>query len=69
MKMAELATKAYLIASLNVMVAARQHERPEQAFTDDEIAEILLAMAENNASLKASSPVRCYWQNNSGRLT
>jgi hypothetical protein len=45
--MAVLATKANLVASLNVLVAARQHQRPEHAFTDKEIVDILLAMTEN----------------------
>ena len=47
--MAHLATKPYLVASLNVMVAARQHSRPDQAFSNDEIVGILMAMAENEA--------------------
>lgn len=48
--MATLATKAYLVASLNIMVAARQHNNPKEAFTDDEIVEILLMMAANAAN-------------------
>ncbi|MCB0114892.1 MAG: hypothetical protein KDD84_12415 [Caldilineaceae bacterium] len=47
--MAYLATKPYLAASLNIMVAARAQETPQAAFTEDEIVEILLAMAENDS--------------------
>ncbi|MBI1295397.1 hypothetical protein GC175_10630 [bacterium] len=47
--MASLATKPYLAASLNIMVAARAQETPHAAFTEDEIIEILLAMAENDS--------------------
>ncbi len=46
--MAHLATKPYLAASLNIMIAARAQETPQSAFTSDEIIEILLAMAENH---------------------
>lgn len=47
--MAFLATKPYLAASLNIMVAARAQETPQAAFSDEEIIEILLAMAENDS--------------------
>ena len=52
--MAVLATKAYLVASLNVMVASRQHQRPEHAFTDEEIVEILFAMADHTLITETS---------------
>jgi hypothetical protein len=48
-KMGKLATKPYLAASLNILVASRQVGKSKQDFTNDEIAEILLAMAENDS--------------------
>lgn len=47
--MGKLATKPYLAASLNIMVASRQVGKSKQDFTNDEIVEILLAMAENDS--------------------
>lgn len=49
--MATLAAKAYLIAALNIMVAARQYDHPKEVFTDEEIVEILMMMAANNANI------------------
>ncbi len=61
--MATLATKSYLVASLNVMVAARQATNPTQAFTEDEIVEILMAMAENEAfAINTRASRSHYWQ-------
>lgn len=61
--MAKLATKSYLVASLNVMVAARQATKPAQAFTNHEIVEILMAMAENEAFAMNTRASRShYWQ-------
>jgi hypothetical protein len=47
--MGKLATRPYLAASLNTMVASRQVGKSKQDFTNDEIVEILLAMAENDS--------------------
>jgi hypothetical protein len=47
----KLATKPYLAASLNILVASRQVGKAKQDFTDDEIVEILLAMAENDSNV------------------
>jgi hypothetical protein len=47
--MGKLATNPYLAASLNIMVASRQVGKSKQDFTNDEIVEILLAMAENDS--------------------
>ncbi|MCL4835225.1 MAG: hypothetical protein KJZ86_22495 [Caldilineaceae bacterium] len=60
--MARLATKPHLIASLNVMLAARQ-KRGEETFTQEEIIEILSAMAETDA-LSSSPPTtqQIHWQ-------
>jgi len=60
--MARLATKPHLIASLNVMLAAKKN-KDKKTFTHDEIIEILSAMAETDAI--ASSPPsyqQVYWQ-------
>lgn len=66
--MAKLAAKAYLIASLNVMVAARQHSNPDQAFTNDEIVEILMTMAENEAfAINTRASRSHYWQYTNSR--
>ena len=60
--MAQLATKPHLIASLNVMLAARQ-TRGEVAFTQDEIIEILCAMAETHAmTTNPPTPQQVHWQ-------
>lgn len=48
--MGKLATKPHLAASLNILVASRQGEKSKSDFTNDEIAEILLAMAENDSA-------------------
>ena len=60
--MARLATKPHLIASLNVMVATRQ-KRGEEPFTQDEIVEILSAMAETDA-IASEPPIsrQTHWQ-------
>ncbi len=66
--MARLATKPHLVASLNVMLAARQ-KRGEQSFTQDEIIEILSAMAETDAM--ASNPPttqQVHWQTAPSRV-
>ncbi|MBI3959023.1 MAG: hypothetical protein HY328_09455 [Chloroflexi bacterium] len=60
--MAQLATKPHLIASLNVMLAARQ-KRGEVAFTQEEIIEILCAMAETDAmSSNPPTTQQVHWQ-------
>ena len=60
--MAQLATKPHLIASLNVMLAARQ-KRGEVTFTQDEIIEILCAMAETDAMASNPPPIQqVHWQ-------
>jgi len=60
--MAHLATKPHLIASLNVMLATRQ-KQGEETFTQDEIIEILSAMAETDAVASESpSPRQVHWQ-------
>ena len=66
--MARLATKPHLVASLNVMLAVRQ-KRGEQSFTQDEIVEILCAMAETDA-LASSPPAiqQVYWQTAPSRV-
>lgn len=60
--MARLATKPHLIASLNGMLASRQ-KRGEETFTQEEIIEILSAMAETDA-LASSPPTaqQVHWQ-------
>jgi hypothetical protein len=60
--MATLATKPYLVASLNIMVAARQHDNPKEAFSNDEIAEILLMMASNYANVLRPPIEASRWQ-------
>ena len=60
--MAQLAAKAYLVASLNIMVAARQSQGSEQAFRVDEIIQILLAMAESSlVTAEAYSTPKATW--------
>lgn len=66
--MAKLATKPHLIASLNVMLATRQ-KRGEETFTQDEIIEILSAMAESDAiSSGPPSPQNVHWQTAPSRI-
>jgi hypothetical protein len=61
-KMGKLATKPYLAASLNILVASRQAGKSKQDFTNDEIAEILLAMAENDSiAVKGESGQGQHW--------
>ncbi|MBX2999761.1 MAG: hypothetical protein KF893_14675 [Caldilineaceae bacterium] len=47
--MGKLATKPHLAASLNIMVASRQVKKSARNFSNEEIVEILLAMAENDS--------------------
>lgn len=66
--MARLATKPHLIASLNVMLATRQR-RDGETFTQDEIIEILSAMAETDAiSTETSSHRQVHWQTAPSRI-
>lgn len=61
--MGKLATKPYLAASLNIMVASRQGGKSKPDFTDEEIAEILMAMAENDSAAGRNEHGRNqYWQ-------
>ncbi|RME58984.1 MAG: hypothetical protein D6790_11210 [Caldilineae bacterium] len=58
--MAKLATKPHLVASLNVMLAAREGD---EALTQEEIVEILSAMAETDAMASNPQPQqRVHWQ-------
>jgi len=65
--MAHLSTKPHLVASLNVMLAARQN-KGEEIFTQDEIIEILSAMAETEA-LTSNPPKNqpAHWQTGPAR--
>jgi len=66
--MAQLATKPHLVASLNVMLATRQ-KQGEETFTQEEIVEILSAMAETDAM--ASNPPatqQVHWQTAPSRV-
>ena len=66
--MATLATKPHLVASLNVMLASREHEKND-AFTLEEIIEILSAMAETDAM--ASNPIvnqSVHWQTSPAKV-
>ncbi|MBX3054031.1 MAG: hypothetical protein KF753_21315 [Caldilineaceae bacterium] len=66
--MARLATKPHLIASLNVMLATRQ-KRGEETFTQEEIIEILSAMAESDAMASSPpSPQQVHWQTAPSRI-
>lgn len=65
--MATLASKQHLVASLNVMLAAKR-DGNKPPFTQDEIIEILSAMAETDAM--ASNPQlneSVHWQNGPSR--
>jgi len=66
--MARLATKPHLIASLNVMLATRQ-QRDGEKFTQEEILEILCAMAETDA-LASNPPMhqQIHWQTSPSRV-
>lgn len=60
--MARLATKPHLVASLNIMLATRQ-KQGEADFTQDEIIEILSAMAETDAIASEPPTIRqVHWQ-------
>lgn len=66
--MAHLSTKPHLVASLNVMLAARKN-KGEETFTQDEIIEILSAMAETEEL--ASNPPKnqsAHWQTGPARM-
>ena len=58
--MAKLGTKPHLVASLNVMLASRDED---EALTQDEIIEILSAMAETDAMSSTAQVQRSvHWQ-------
>jgi hypothetical protein len=61
--MGKLATKPHLAATLNIMVASRQVEKSTQDFSNEEIVEILLAMAENDSVTDRGHKQR--WQRDS----
>ncbi len=66
--MAQLATKPHLIASLNMMLTAQQKQGHE-TFTQDEIIEILSAMAETHDM--TSNPPKAqqvHWQTPPARV-
>ena len=66
--MARLGTKPHLIASFNVMLATR-HKQGEKIFTQDEIIEILSAMAEMDALVSAPPTTQSvYWQTAPSRI-
>ncbi len=66
--MAQLATKPHLVASLNMMLTVQQKQGHE-TFTQDEIIEILSAMAETHDM--ASNPPKAqqvHWQTAPARV-
>lgn len=61
--MAKLGSKPFLVASLNVMLAAR-NKNNKDALSEDEIVEILSAMAETEAMASgAHIAEEVHWQN------